>query len=108
MLRFLAFDFLARMWLPNARSRMSLPEPLILIRLAVPLCVLSLGINIPLGLELVLVRVEFLTLAACQWWHKVRTGNRGSRKLLLPNSNREVASAELRLAFDNGVVSEKV
>lgn len=53
MLRFLAFDFLARIWLPKARSRMSLPEPLILIRFAVPLCVFSFGINIPLGLDLV-------------------------------------------------------
>ena len=55
MLRFLAFDFLARMWLPKARSRMILPEPEILTRLAVPLCVLSLGIMFPLGLDLVLV-----------------------------------------------------
>ena len=37
----------------------------------------------------------------------MRTGNRGSRKLLLPNSDREVAPAELRLAFDNGAVSEE-
>ena len=37
----------------------------------------------------------------------MRTGNRGSRKLLLPNSNREVASTELRLAFDNGIISKE-
>ncbi len=47
MLRLRAFDFLARIWLPNARSRTSLPEPVILIRLAVPLCVLSFGIFFP-------------------------------------------------------------
>lgn len=45
MLRLRALDFLARMWLPKARSRMSLPEPEIFIRLAVPLCVFSLGIG---------------------------------------------------------------
>ena len=38
---------------------------------------------------------------------KVRTGNRGSRKLLLPNSDREVASVELRFAFGDGVFGEK-
>ena len=31
----------------------------------------------------------------------MRTGNRGSRKLLLPNSNREVASVKTGLAFDD-------
>ena len=34
-------------------------------------------------------------------------GNRGSRKLLLPNSDREVASVELRLALSDGVFGEK-
>lgn len=38
---------------------------------------------------------------------KVRTGNRGSRKLLLPNSDREVASVELGLSFDNDVFSKE-
>ena len=47
ILRLRALDFLARIWLPKARSRMSLPEPEILIRLAVPLCVFSLGIMVP-------------------------------------------------------------
>ncbi len=37
----------------------------------------------------------------------MRTGNRGSRKLLLPNSNREIASVELGLAFGDGVFGEK-
>ena len=37
----------------------------------------------------------------------MRTGNRGSRKLLLPNSDREIASVELRLAFGDGVFGEK-
>ena len=36
--------FLASMWLPNARLRIIFPEPVILIRLAVPLWVLIFGI----------------------------------------------------------------
>ena len=46
MLRFLALDFLARMWLPKARSRVSLPEPVILMRLAVALWVFNFGIKL--------------------------------------------------------------
>ncbi len=44
MLRLRALDFLARMWLPKARSRTILPVVVILTRLAVPLWVLSFGI----------------------------------------------------------------
>ena len=44
MLRLRALDFFARIWFPKARSRTSFPEPVILIRLAVPLCVFSFGI----------------------------------------------------------------
>ncbi len=72
MLRFLALDFLARIWLPKARSRMSLPEPLILMRLAVPLCVFSFGISFPFWLRLV---------------NNVQTGNLESRKLLFSYSD---------------------
>ena len=75
MLRFLAFDFLARMWLPYARSRISFPVPEILMRFAVPLCVLSFGIYF-------LSLVYYFELLL-----EVRAGNRGSRKLLLPNSD---------------------
>ena len=46
MLRFLALDFLAKMWLPKARSRVSLPEPVILTRLAVALWVFNFGIKL--------------------------------------------------------------
>ena len=46
MLRFLALDFLARIWLPKARSRASLPEPVILMRLAVALWVFNFGIKL--------------------------------------------------------------
>ena len=52
ILRFLAFDFLAKMWFLKARSRTSLPEPVILTRLAVPLCVLSFGIFSPLLVDI--------------------------------------------------------
>lgn len=48
MLRLRDLDFLARMWLPKARSRISLPEPETLMRLAAPLCVFNFGIFIPL------------------------------------------------------------
>ena len=37
----------------------------------------------------------------------MRTGNRESRKLLLPNSNREVASAELGFAFEDDFAFEE-
>lgn len=46
ILRLRDLDFLARMWLPKARSRAILPVPVILTRFAVPLCVLSLGIEL--------------------------------------------------------------
>ena len=37
----------------------------------------------------------------------MRTGNRGSRKLLLPNSDREITPAELRFAFGDSIFGEK-
>ena len=46
ILRLRDLDFLARIWLPKARSRISLPDLVILIRLAVPLWVFNLGIKI--------------------------------------------------------------
>ena len=47
MLRLRALDFLAKIWLPNARSRMTLPVLVMRTRLAVPLWVLSFGILLP-------------------------------------------------------------
>ena len=58
------------------------------------------------------------TFMRFELWHKfsfgikliveVRSGNRGSRKLLLPNPNREVTSAKLRLALHDGIFAEEL
>ena len=53
--RFLFGDFLVRMWLLNARRRLTFPDPVILKRFLAPLCDFIFGIAVSLYVYLAFV-----------------------------------------------------